>query len=109
MNTRCPVVRVTDVFVRAHEIVAYKLDLRDVGYPLVAPVARRNLNEWVPAWCFTFIHWSLRNHGGRCPLKLDWFAVRGLRAENPTVVHDLAPHYGVPLSDHYPIAIDLVL
>ena len=71
--------------------------------------ARRNLNEWVPAWCFTFIHWSLRNHGGRCPLKLDWFAVRGLRAANPLVVHDLATHYGVPLSDHYPITIDLVL
>ena len=70
--------------------------------------ARRNLNEWVPAWCFAFIQWSLRNHGGRCPLKLDWFAVRGLRAENPAVVHDLSSEYGVPLSDHDPIAIDLV-
>jgi hypothetical protein len=71
--------------------------------------ASRNLNEWVPEWCFTFLHWSLRNHGGRCPLKLDWFAVRGLRAENPTVAHDLARAYGEPLSDHYPIAIDLVI
>ncbi|HTS67541.1 MAG TPA: endonuclease/exonuclease/phosphatase family protein [Terriglobia bacterium] len=71
--------------------------------------ARRNLNEWVPAWCFAFIQWSLRNHGGRCPLKLDWFAVRGLRAEDPTVAHDLARAYGEPLSDHDPIAIDFVL
>ena len=70
--------------------------------------ASRNLNEWVPEWCFTFLRWSLRNHGGRCPLKLDWFAVRGLRAENPAVGHDLARAYGEPLSDHYPIAIDLV-
>jgi len=69
--------------------------------------ATRNLNEWVPEWCFAFIRWSLRNHGGRCPLKLDWFAVRGLRAENPAVAHGLAREYGVPLSDHDPIAIDL--
>ncbi len=70
--------------------------------------ARRNLNEWVPAWCFAFIQWSLRNHGGRCPLKLDWFAVRGLRTENPVVVPDLTREYGLPLSDHDPIAVDLV-
>lgn len=70
---------------------------------------RRNLNEWVPAWCFAFIKWSLRNHGGRCPLKLDWFAVRGLRTENPAVAHDLSQAYGEPLSDHDPIALDLVL
>jgi hypothetical protein len=70
--------------------------------------ASRNLNEWVPSWCFKFIRWSLRNHGGRCPLKLDWFAVRGLKVENPTVIHDLARDYGVPLSDHDPIALDLV-
>ena len=37
--------------------------------------------------------------GGRCPLKLDWFAVRGLRAENPTVVDGLYLRtYGEPLS-----------
>jgi len=69
----------------------------------------RNLNEWVPTWCFTFIHWSLRNHGGRCPLKLDWFALRGLRGENPAVVNDLGDQYDEPLSDHYPIALDLVI
>ena len=23
---------------------------------------RKNLGEWVPGWCFPFIHWSLRNH-----------------------------------------------
>lgn len=71
--------------------------------------ARRNLNEWVPEWCFAFIKWSLRNHGGRCPLKLDWFAVRGLQTENPVVAHDLSREYGQPLSDHDPIAIDLIL
>jgi endonuclease/exonuclease/phosphatase family metal-dependent hydrolase len=79
-----------------------------VYYDIADIRARRNLNEWVPTWCFKFIHWSLRNHGGRCPLKLDWFAMRGLQIENPIVAHDLARDYGVPLSDHDPIAIDLV-
>jgi endonuclease/exonuclease/phosphatase family metal-dependent hydrolase len=71
--------------------------------------ARRNLHEWVPEWCFAFLRWGLRNHGGRCPLKLDWFAVRGLHAQNPAVVPDLTQAYGTPLSDHCPITLDLVL
>jgi len=70
---------------------------------------RRNLNEWVPEWCFAYIRWSLRNHGGRCPFKLDWFAVCGLAAQNPTVAHNLDHAYGEPLSDHDPITLDLVL
>jgi endonuclease/exonuclease/phosphatase family metal-dependent hydrolase len=78
-----------------------------VYYDIADIRARRNLNEWVPAWCFAFIKWSLRNHGGRCPLKLDWFATRGLRTKNPLVVHDLTRDYGHPLSDHDPIAVDL--
>lgn len=77
-------------------------DVRDIR-------AHRNLREWVPQWCFKFIEWSLRNHDGRCPLKLDWFAVRGLQVENPVAVHDLRKAYGEPLSDHDPIAVDLVL
>lgn len=80
-----------------------------VQYDITDVRARRNLDEWVPAWCFTFIHWALRNHGGRCPLKLDWFAVRGLRAQEPVVAHDLTQNYGIPLSDHDPIAVDLIL
>ena len=92
-------------------------DYRSANVPGAATVhcdisdirSRRSLNEWVPAWCFAFIQWSLRNHGGRCPLKLDWFAVRGLRAENPVVAHDLAHACGERLSDHDPVAVDLVL
>jgi hypothetical protein len=65
--------------------------------------ARRNLGEWVPWWCFAFIRWALRNHGGRCPLKLDWFATRGLATENPVVIH------GLGLSDHHPIGVDVTV
>lgn len=70
-------------------------------YDIADVKARRNLGEWVPGWCFAFIRWALRNHGGRCPLKLDWFALRGLGASCPQVIH------GLDLSDHHPIAVNI--
>jgi endonuclease/exonuclease/phosphatase family metal-dependent hydrolase len=72
------------------------------GYDVCDQKARSNLGEWVPWWCFAFIGWALRNHGGRCPLKLDWFATRGLRASDPVVVPGLRR-----LSDHDPIGVDV--
>ncbi|HWQ53794.1 MAG TPA: endonuclease/exonuclease/phosphatase family protein [Bryobacteraceae bacterium] len=70
-------------------------------YDIADTKARRNLGEWVPGWCFAFIRWALRNHGGRCPLKLDWLAARGLRTDKPTVIH------GLGLSDHDPIGVEI--
>jgi hypothetical protein len=70
---------------------------------------RKNLGEWVPAYCFPFMRWALRNHGGKCPLKIDWFATRGARCENPTVIHDLREGRSVPLSDHDAIGVDVVV
>jgi hypothetical protein len=69
----------------------------------------RNLGEWVPDWCFPFIRWALRNFDGRCAMKLDWFATRGVEVENPLVVHDLRDGAGSPLSDHDPVGVDLIL
>jgi len=68
----------------------------------------RGLSEWVPKWCFPFIRWALRNHDGRCPLKLDWFATRGLRVRNPIVIHDLGQADRVRLSDHDAIGLDVL-
>lgn len=68
---------------------------------------RQNLGEWVPGWCFAFIRWALRNHGGACPLKIDWFATQDLRAENPVVIHNLREGRRVPLSDHDAIGLDV--
>ncbi len=59
------------------------------AYDIADLKARKNLGEWVPGWCFACIRWALRNHGGKCPLKLDWFASRGLRAAEPIVIGDL--------------------
>jgi len=69
----------------------------------------KNLREWVPAWCFTFIRWALRNHDGKCPLKIDWFATRGLRAANPVILHEFREGREPPLSDHDVIGVDVVV
>jgi endonuclease/exonuclease/phosphatase family metal-dependent hydrolase len=82
---------------------------RTGGYDASCTKTRQNLSEWVPNWCFAFMRWSLRNHGGRCPLKIDWFATRGLRAESPVVIHELREGREVPLSDHDPIGVDVVV
>jgi endonuclease/exonuclease/phosphatase family metal-dependent hydrolase len=66
------------------------------------------LRDWVPGWCFAWIRWGLRNHGGCCPLRLDWFAARGLSCRDPVVIHDLPAHRGVRLSDHDPIGVDVL-
>ena len=80
-----------------------------ISYDVNDHRTRRNLSEWVPAWCFPFMHWALRNHGGKCGLKLDWFAARGLRCENPVVLHDLREGRPVPLSDHDAIGVDVAV
>jgi endonuclease/exonuclease/phosphatase family metal-dependent hydrolase len=71
-------------------------------YDITDPRALGSLGEWVPGWCFHFIRWALRQHGGRCPFKLDWLATRDLCTDNPRVLH----HYA-RLSDHDPVGIDI--
>lgn len=77
---------------------------RTAHYDMSCPRALGSLSEWVPAWGFRFIRWVLRNHGGKCPFKLDWFAARDLRVGNPFVVHDCQQ-----LSDHDPIGLNVSL
>jgi endonuclease/exonuclease/phosphatase family metal-dependent hydrolase len=74
--------------------------------------ANTNMGEWVPRWCFWWIEWALREQGGRCSLKLDWFAARGIEpdaGEPPRVVGNLRGQAGEVLSDHDPIVLDFVL
>jgi endonuclease/exonuclease/phosphatase family metal-dependent hydrolase len=80
-----------------------------ICYDVCDPRATGSLREWMPEWCFAFVHWALRNHQGRCPMKLDWFATRGLSVENPLVIHDLREGRATPLSDHDAIAVDVVV
>ena len=70
-----------------------------------------NMGDWIPQWCFPFINWALKKHEGRCSLKLDWFAGKGVvRAADtpPLVVGELRDADGV-LSDHDPIVLDFSL
>ncbi|MGA8185507.1 MAG: endonuclease/exonuclease/phosphatase family protein [Terriglobia bacterium] len=80
-----------------------------IQYDVDDPKTRQNLGEWVPGWCFAFVRWALRRHDGKCPLKLDWFATRGARVENPAIVWDLCSSDGRPLSDHAAIGVDIVV
>jgi endonuclease/exonuclease/phosphatase family metal-dependent hydrolase len=74
--------------------------------------ANTNMGEWVPRWCFWWLEWALRGHGGRCSLKLDWFAGKGVMpdaSEPPRVVGALRGRAGEVLSDHDPIMLDFRL
>lgn len=82
---------------------------RTMSYDVSCGKTRENLGEWIPAWCFAFIRWALKNHEGRCPLKVDWFATRGLRASDPVVIHDLREGRETPLSDHDAIGVELLV
>ena len=86
-----------------------RLGERTSSYDVEDARTHKNLREWVPAWCFAFIRWALRNHDGKCPFKIDWFASRGLRCEEPTIVHDVREGREVALSDHDAIGIDVVV
>ncbi len=80
-----------------------------ISYDVTNMKTRKNLGEWVPGWCFSFIRWALKNHQGRCPLKVDWFATRDVRSEAPVVIHDLREGRVVPLSDHDAIGLDVLV
>jgi endonuclease/exonuclease/phosphatase family metal-dependent hydrolase len=80
-----------------HTVSYYVADERSTGI----------LRDWVPSWWLGVVRWALRNHNGRCPLKLDWFATRGLQCADPSVIHDLREGREVPLSDHDAIGVDV--
>lgn len=82
---------------------------RTTSYDAEDIKTNKNLGEWVPGWCFAFIRWALRNHDGKCPLKIDWFATRGIRCKDPTVIHHLREGREIPLSDHDAIGVDLLV
>jgi hypothetical protein len=70
-----------------------------------------NMGDWVPQWCFWFINRALEKHEGRCSLKLDWFAGKGIKPDTharPRVVGNLKDEVG-PLSDHDAILLDFHL
>ncbi len=86
---------------------ANRLGEPTICYEFENPRMFHGLAEWVPLWCFPFIRWALRNHDGKCPLKLDWFAAREVQVDNPVVIHGLRDAGGAPLSDHDAVGLDI--
>ncbi len=70
-----------------------------------------NMRDWIPKWCFWFIQWALERVGGKCSMKLDWFAGREVAlapGQKPRVISEIHDRKD-PISDHDPILVDLVL
>jgi endonuclease/exonuclease/phosphatase family metal-dependent hydrolase len=93
-------------------------DYRDLNQPGACTLhydvdnmaVNKSMADWVPKWCFWFIRWALQKNQGRCSLKLDWFAGKGLsvNAESkPLVVGGLRDSEGL-LSDHDAIVVDVI-
>lgn len=69
-----------------------------------------NMADWVPRWCFWFLNRALEPFGGRCSLKLDWFAGKDITPDcenHPRVIGNLTDAAG-KLSDHDAIVLDFV-
>ncbi|HEX8847498.1 MAG TPA: endonuclease/exonuclease/phosphatase family protein [Pyrinomonadaceae bacterium] len=78
-------------------------DVRDLA-------VNTNMADWVPRWCFWFLNRALEPYGGRCSLKLDWFAGKEIKpdaASPPRVIGDLKDAEG-KLSDHDAIVLDFI-
>ncbi len=68
------------------------------------------VREVVPEWCRRVMDNTLRRHGGKVSLKLDWFAGRGLKPATgglPPKVFPRTGFGGKTLSDHDPILVDV--
>jgi endonuclease/exonuclease/phosphatase family metal-dependent hydrolase len=73
--------------------------------------ANGRMADWIPNWCFWFINWALQKNDGRCSMKLDWFAGKGVKplpSSPPRVVSEVHSRHS-PLSDHDPILLDFQL
>jgi len=90
-------------------------DLNEMGvgtlhYDVKNVAVHESLADWVPVWCFKFLHWSLREFDGRASLKLDWFTgkhVSVVEDMKPAVIGNLVDDEG-ELSDHDAIVLKFV-
>ncbi len=79
-----------------------------------------SVREHLPAVAVPVLRWKLKPWGGVCPLRMDWFAGRGVRALSAGERRDgresLPPRSveapragGVSVSDHDPLVVDVSL
>ena len=102
---------------RELEVRGYRYrDLNEPGtctlhYNIQDLAANNRMADWIPNWCFWFINWALEKNGGRCSMKLDWFAGKDLFPDpdsKPRVLGEVHDENEM-LSDHDPIVLDFRL
>lgn len=64
--------------------------------------------EYVPNRMWEWFRPKLEPWQGFIPMRLDWFAGRGVEAVEAHVI-DRPTHAGEPVADHHPIAVDIAL
>ena len=103
----------SDLESRGYEYKQFNEDgVGTIHYHVESIEKNTNLRDWVPEWCFPFIFWAVNRVGGVVSGRLDWFAGRGVEraaGTSPQTIAGLATDAGVPLSDHDPITVDLIL
>jgi len=75
----------------------------DISDPELFDWTRR----YVPGPLARWLERRLAPYGGRVPMRLDWFAGRGLRAVQAQVVEDLTGPDGRRVSDHDPLVVEV--
>ena len=84
-------------------------------YDINDPIIEAKLRQYrIPKFLLTYLRHKLARYNGRVPLRLDWFAARGLKTVTqpsgdygPPKVIDRPLWQGQPVSDHSPIVVDL--
>jgi len=97
------------------------LDAPTFRYEVGDGQSEDHVRGYLPGIFVSLLRWKLAPWGGVAPLKIDWFAGRGVRALGPDELVDgdrrasvrpfVAPKptaNGVRISDHDPIAVDVV-
>lgn len=77
-----------------------------VYYDVNDPELVEKTTEYVPTAWWRWLQRKMEPMGGVVPLRLDWFAGRGIGASHATLV-ERAAWDGVRVSDHNPIIVDL--
>jgi endonuclease/exonuclease/phosphatase family metal-dependent hydrolase len=79
-----------------------------IYYDVNDPELSRKTLDYVPRFAWRYLQRRLRPWGGVVPLRLDWFAGRGLTPTGPGVL-ERPTWEGQHVSDHNPIWVDLKL
>ncbi|MEE9382988.1 MAG: endonuclease/exonuclease/phosphatase family protein [Nannocystaceae bacterium] len=79
----------------------YHFDLRD-------PEIARKIQDYVPRWVQRWVNRRVAPFDGALPMRLDWFAGRGVVPSSPWVLHHPSDG-GVRASDHDPLGVTVRL